>query len=149
MSSQVSEIVPEAFPARTRSVSGEVNGVHTDVTSIAFADKILFTISQGGRLAHWVHVPLDISSDPTALHANSTSYHNDDDDGDDGSAPTSDLLPMSHLTATTILGGTIPERETVGQLCATQIASAVATKDPDEKRMVVVALGLQDARMDQ
>jgi len=56
---------------------------------------------------------------------------------------------MAHLTATTILGGTVPERETVGQLCATQIASAVATKDPDEKRMVVVALGLQDARMDR
>ncbi len=49
---------------------------------------------------------------------------------------------MPHLTPTTILGGTVPERETMGQLYATQIASSIATKNPEENRMVVVGLGL-------
>jgi len=61
---------------------------------------------------------------------------------DEGSLP-SHLLPLSQLTATTVLGGTIPELDTLGQLCATQIASAIATKDPRERRMVVLGLGLE------
>jgi proteasome assembly chaperone 3 len=44
---------------------------------------------------------------------------------------------MHHLTGTTILGGTIPELEVLGQTLATQIASAVKT------RMVVVGMGLE------
>lgn len=56
-----------------------------------------------------------------------------DDDG---------LLPMSHLTATTLLGGSTPERETIGQLYATQIASAIALKNPEESRSVLVGIGL-------
>ena len=54
------------------------------------------------------------------------------------------LLPMPHLTATTILGGSTPERETVGQLYATQIASAIALQNPEESRSVVVGMGLRD-----
>ena len=50
--------------------------------------------------------------------------------------------PTSQLTATTILGGTIPEQQVVGQLYATQIANAVQTRNPEEKRMVVVGFGL-------
>lgn len=50
---------------------------------------------------------------------------------------------MAHLTATTVLGGTMPERDTVGQLVATQVASAIATKDPEERRLVVVGMGLE------
>jgi proteasome assembly chaperone 3 len=42
------------FPAATKQAAGLVNGVHTDVASIFFADKILITISQGGRLSQWV-----------------------------------------------------------------------------------------------
>jgi proteasome assembly chaperone 3 len=60
----------------------------------------------------------------------------DDDD------PASDLLPMHHLTATTILGGTIPELEILGQTLATQIASAIKTRDDRETRMVVLGMGL-------
>lgn len=44
------------FPAATKQVAGVVNGVKTDVLSVEFADKILLTISQRGRLAHWVCV---------------------------------------------------------------------------------------------
>jgi hypothetical protein len=42
------------FPAATKQAVGLVNGTHTDVTSVYFADKILITISQGGRLSQWV-----------------------------------------------------------------------------------------------
>lgn len=31
-----------------------VNGVKTDVMVMSFSDKIVITISQEGRLAHWV-----------------------------------------------------------------------------------------------
>jgi proteasome assembly chaperone 3 len=50
---------------------------------------------------------------------------------------------MHHLTATTILGGTIPELEVLGQTLATQIASAVKTRDARETRMIVVGMGLE------
>ena len=53
---------------------------------------------------------------------------------------------MPHLTPTTILGGTLPEMEVLGQVIASQIASAVATRRPEESRLVVVGLGL--ARVD-
>lgn len=56
--------------------------------------------------------------------------------------PASDLLPMHQLTATTILGGTIPELEVLGQTLATQIASAIKTQNDRETRMVVLGMGL-------
>ena len=46
---------PEPYPAKTKTVSGPINGVPTDVMSVSFADKIVITVSQGGRLAHWVY----------------------------------------------------------------------------------------------
>lgn len=55
------------------------------------------------------------------------------------------LLPMSHLTATTVLGGTKPEDEVVGQTLATTIASAVLMKSPGEERLLVFGLGIENA----
>lgn len=52
------------------------------------------------------------------------------------------LLPLSGLTATSLLGGHAPGQDTVGQLLARQIATAIATKSPSEKRLLVVGLGL-------
>jgi proteasome assembly chaperone 3 len=49
---------------------------------------------------------------------------------------------MHHLTATTILGGTVPELDVLGQTLATQIASAIKTRNERETRMVVVGSGL-------
>lgn len=49
---------------------------------------------------------------------------------------------MHHLTATTILGGTIPVLEVLGQTLATQIASAIKTQNDRETRMVVLGMGL-------
>lgn len=42
------------YPAATKQVAGMVNGVKTDVMVMKFSDKIMVTISQEGRLAHWV-----------------------------------------------------------------------------------------------
>jgi proteasome assembly chaperone 3 len=44
------------FPAATKRVSGNINGIHTDVMTIKFSDKIMITISQKGRLSHWVSI---------------------------------------------------------------------------------------------
>ena len=54
------------------------------------------------------------------------------------------LLPIAHLTPKTLLGGSTSERETISQLYATQIASAIITRNPEEKRTVVVGLGLSN-----
>ena len=52
---------------------------------------------------------------------------------------------MAHLSPKTLLGGSTSERETVGQLYATQIASAIIARNPDEKRTVLFGLGLSNA----
>ena len=42
------------FPAVKKLATGLVNGTETQVSSIYFTDKILITITQGGRLSQWV-----------------------------------------------------------------------------------------------
>lgn len=59
------------------------------------------------------------------------------------------LLPISSLTATSLLGGRISGHDTIGQLYARQIASAIVTKTPTEKRLLVVGLGLETADADR
>lgn len=59
------------------------------------------------------------------------------------------LLPIPQLTARSVLGAADPERETMGQLYATQIASAIMTKNSGEKRLVVVGLGLAKIESDR
>ncbi|KAF2161087.1 hypothetical protein M409DRAFT_28418 [Zasmidium cellare ATCC 36951] len=125
---------PSPYPAPSKSTSGTVNGRLTSVTSIGFADKILITITQAGKLAHWVHVPLSTASaDP--MNPGPMA----------GSGSENDLLPMTHLTATTVLGGTKREDEVVGQTLATTIGSAILMKRSSEERLLVVGLGLEDA----
>ena len=43
-----------SYPASTKSATGQIDGVLTDVMTTLFADKIMVTIIQGGRLAQWV-----------------------------------------------------------------------------------------------
>jgi proteasome assembly chaperone 3 len=52
-------------------------------------------------------------------------------------------LPSTHLTPKTLLGGGSEERETLGQLYASQIASFLTLRDPDEKRTLLLGLGLE------
>jgi proteasome assembly chaperone 3 len=56
------------------------------------------------------------------------------------------LLPMSHLTPKTLLGGGGEERESLAQLYAVQIASFIARSNSDERRTLVLGLGLQKLR---
>ncbi|KAL4992888.1 hypothetical protein BDW68DRAFT_3167 [Aspergillus falconensis] len=125
------------FPATTKQISGDINGVRTDVMTIKFSDKIMITISQKGRLGHWLHVPLENKNPGTE------GQHRIPDSADDG------LLPLSNLTATSILGGRVPGHEVIGQLYARQIASAIVTKTPNENRLLVVGLGLETAEADR
>ncbi|KAF5015685.1 hypothetical protein F66182_12891 [Fusarium sp. NRRL 66182] len=134
----LNEVLNLPFPAQTKQVAGKINGVLTDVLSIGFSDRILVTVSQEGRLAHWLHVPLENNNPGTdGFHTFS-----------EGDADTS-LLPLSSLTATTLLGGHASGQETTNQLLARQIGSAIATKTPDEKRVLLVGLGLNASQIDR
>ncbi|EPE29859.1 hypothetical protein GLAREA_01019 [Glarea lozoyensis ATCC 20868] len=122
-------VEPSPFPAKTKEVAGLVNGVPTDLTSMYFSDKILITISQGGRLAQWVQVPLS-SASPTSFD---TALPSED----------SDMLPMAHITPKTLLGAGGDQRETNGHLYASQIATAIMKRNPEETRTILVGFGLE------
>jgi proteasome assembly chaperone 3 len=47
------------------------------------------------------------------------------------------------------MGGGGEQRETLGHLYAVQIASIIATRNPEETRTVVVGLGLQKVDMER
>lgn len=55
---------------------------------------------------------------------------------------TKGLLPSTHLTPRTLLGGGGEDRETLGQLYAAQIASHLSMTSPDDRRILVLGLGL-------
>ncbi|KEF61470.1 uncharacterized protein A1O9_03036 [Exophiala aquamarina CBS 119918] len=125
------------FPASTRQVVGEVNGVKTDVMSISFADKIMITVTQDGRLAQWITVPL-LSDNPTQSDPYFQTIQSEDA-----------LVPSARFQPRTLLGAGGSDRETMGQLYASQIATAIATKSPEESRSLMLGLGLAKAEMDR
>lgn len=118
------------FPAPTRATSGLVNNVLTTVTLIAFSDKLLVTITAANvGPSHWCHVPLA----HTDMETSRVDSSNDENA----------LLPRADLTATTVLGGTKEEQRILGETLATNIASAILVKRPQEERMLVLGLGLK------
>ncbi|KAI3396375.1 hypothetical protein diail_12265 [Diaporthe ilicicola] len=122
------DVREEPFPAPSKLANGIVNGIPTQVSCTNFADKILLTISQEGRLSQWVQVPLSAPS-PALV---------------DMAMPRAELsaLPSLHLTPKTLLGGGGQNRETIGQLYAAQIASRLALRNADDRRTLLVGLGL-------
>lgn len=126
---EMAETREEPFPAPSKQASGTVNGIATEVCSINFADKIMLTISQDGRLSQWIQVPLSAPS-PALV---------------DMAMPRAELsaLPALHLTPKTLLGGGGQDRETLGQLYAAQIASHLALRNPEDRRTLVLGLGLR------
>jgi hypothetical protein len=46
--------VTTPFPANTKQAARDINGLKTDVMYMSFADKIMITITQEGRLGQWV-----------------------------------------------------------------------------------------------
>lgn len=59
------------------------------------------------------------------------------------------LLPSARFQPRTLLGAGGSDRETVGQLYASQIASAITAKTPDESRTLILGLGLVKADVDR
>lgn len=127
------DIREDAFPAPAQQTIGHVDGVETQATSTFFSDKIMVTLSQEGRLSQWIQVSL---SAPSAASV-------------DMALPDTSLLPLPHLTPKTLLGGGGEERESSGQLFAVQIASHIVRKNPEEKRMLIVGLGLTKPKPDR
>ncbi|KAH8166508.1 hypothetical protein CIB48_g1716 [Xylaria polymorpha] len=115
------QTIDEPFPAASNRATGVIDGVSTEATTLFFADRIL------------IQVPLSAPS-PAAV---------------DMALANESLLPMSHLTPKTLLGGGGEERESLGQLYAVQIASYVSRRNADERRTLVVGLGLQQLRPDR
>ncbi|CAJ2508241.1 Uu.00g094270.m01.CDS01 [Anthostomella pinea] len=124
------QVTEEPFPAQSKRATGPIDGVATEASSLFFSDKILVTLSQEGRLSQWIQVPLSAPS-PAAV---------------DMALANASLLPMSHLTPKTLLGGGGEERESLAQLYAVQIASHIARANSEERRTLVVGLGLQRLR---
>jgi proteasome assembly chaperone 3 len=60
-----------------------------------------------------------------------------------------DLLPLPILTPTVLLGAADPTREGQGQLYASQIATAISMRNPEERRMVLLGLGFESATHDR
>lgn len=136
------------FPAQTKQAAGEVDGKPTDVMSTLFADKILVTIIQKGRIGQWVtgfsdyiginlsnslkvNVPL-LNDNPTQADPYFQTLRSDDDA----------LIPASRFAPRTLLGAGNSDRETMGHLFASQIAQAIITKNPEESRPLLLGLGL-------
>ena len=160
------DITRASFPAPGKTSTATIASHPTTASTLYFADKIVITVTQNGRLAHWVrfslpllpeasscsqpflsparltrltsqtHVPLDLSAtDSTLTHQPSFDPSTSDD-------PPSDLLPLHHLTATTILGGTNAEIDVLASTLATTLASAIKTRNERELRTVVLGTGL-------
>lgn len=59
------------------------------------------------------------------------------------------LLPAARFQPRTLLGAGGSDREALGQLYASQIAHAIATKSPQEDRSLMLGLGLAKADFDR
>jgi proteasome assembly chaperone 3 len=49
-----SQVREEPFPAASKQATGPIDGVETEASSIFFADRIMVTLSQEGKLSQWV-----------------------------------------------------------------------------------------------
>ncbi|KAI0378591.1 hypothetical protein F5Y04DRAFT_283821 [Hypomontagnella monticulosa] len=128
-----SQVVEQPFPAQSKIATGPIDGIPTEASVLKFSDKILITLSQEGRLSQWIQVPLSAPS-PASV---------------DMALASSNLLPLSHLTPKTLLGGGGEKRESLAQLYAVQIASHIARRDSEETRTLVVGLGLKTLKPDR
>lgn len=85
-----------------------------------------------------ITVPL-LSDNPTHSDPYFQTIRSDDDA----------LLPSARFQPRILLGAGGSDRETVGQLYASQIATAIATKSPEESRSLMLGLGLAKAEIDR
>ncbi|KAK9472788.1 uncharacterized protein V1510DRAFT_416067 [Dipodascopsis tothii] len=126
----------EYVPLQTRQKAAEIAGKRMDVVTFGFADTILILISEDSRLGKMYYVPLT-----AAPGGNLQAYDYGDEADDDFS-----LLPLSHLTPVSVLGGGSNEVE--GKMYAVQIASMISRQNADERRRVVVGMGIARSSSD-
>ncbi|KAJ2904840.1 hypothetical protein MKZ38_007032 [Zalerion maritima] len=126
----------DPFPVRNKQAASTINGIPTDASCMHFSDKILVTISQDGALSQWIQVPL---SAPSSAQL----------EGQMLTAGTRGMLPMAHLTPSTMLGSRGTDRETLGHGIATQLASRLTMMNSEDRRTVVVGLGLKPGEFDR
>src|SRR3954465_6966554 len=105
------------YPAQTRQASSTVNGLPTQCIIPSFADKIMITITQNGHLGQWLTVPL-LGDNPTSTdpHFNLAQATTEDS-----------LLPVTRFQPRTLLGAGGGQREMMGLLYASQLASLITT----------------------
>lgn len=48
------QVIDEPFPAECKRATGQIDGISTEATVLLFADRILVTLCQEGRLSQWV-----------------------------------------------------------------------------------------------
>lgn len=134
MASEI-DVQATPFPAPSKTATSLVSSTQTTATLLSFIDKMFLTLTQPSSntgITHWLHIPMaSTSTDPF----NPGLFPSHDTENE--------LLPMPHLTATTVLGGTKRDEEVVGQTLATTIASAVLMKRPAEERMLVIGIGIK------
>lgn len=59
------------------------------------------------------------------------------------------MLPLGHLTPKTLMGAGGEQREMVGHLYASQVASTIATRNLEEKRTLLVGFGLHKVDLER
>lgn len=64
MSPETYTTSPTPFPAPSKTLSRTIAQHPTTASTLYFADKIVITVTQDGRLAHWVR----LLSSPLPLH---------------------------------------------------------------------------------
>jgi hypothetical protein len=89
---------------------------------MAFDNKITVMVHSNGRIARVYSVGL-------TLQVTDHQYEQDDD-----------LMPLTHLNASSLLGGA-KDDDIQGKLYCTQIASLISRQAPEESRTVVIGLG--------
>jgi hypothetical protein len=67
-------VATTGYPATTKRAAGFVKDVPTVAMVVGFADKILITITQDGRLAQWVYGYIDLLLIPSAEEICSRSF---------------------------------------------------------------------------
>lgn len=128
------------YPAPTRLASATIASIPTHITHMSFADKIMITITQNGKLAQWLTVPLQ-ADNPTSSDPHFNLARDTEGEGGDSDA----LLPVTRFQPRILMGAGGTERETVGQLYASQIASLITMRNAGEGRALMLGLGLERA----
>ncbi|RKF64917.1 hypothetical protein OnM2_015058 [Erysiphe neolycopersici] len=137
MESEDSSVKYTPFPAVSKQAKGIIGNIETEVTLTYFADQIMIIISQSGRLAQWIEVPISPS---IALPLTELGGQHNVLPSENGENL---LLPANHLTPKTLLGGGGEQRENLGHLLASHVATSITTRNPDESRTVLIGLGLE------